>query len=75
MVRNPIENMKSQYKLFNKKLDDLFAKENLENQKIVIWGAGHQSLFTISTSNIVKKHLILWIVLMKNKVYMRLDLD
>ena len=55
MVRNPIENMKSQYKLFNKKLDDLFAKENLKNQKIVIWGAGHQSLFTISTSNICKK--------------------
>ena len=49
-IKNPIEMMKDEYQLFDKKLKFLFNKENSSNQNIVIWGAGHQSLFTISTT-------------------------
>ena len=55
MVKNPIKNMQNQYQSFNEKLNYLFKKEKFGNQKIVIWGAGHQSLFTISTSIFGKK--------------------
>ena len=45
-INHPIEKMKNEYLLFKKKLDFLFNKENSLHQNIVIWGAGHQSLFT-----------------------------
>ncbi len=49
-INSPIETMKNEYLVFKKKLDFLFNKENSLHQNIVIWGAGHQSLFTISTT-------------------------
>ncbi len=49
-IKNPIQTMKNEYQLFNKKLDLFFNKEISSHQNIVIWGAGHQSLFTISTT-------------------------
>ena len=54
-VENPINNMAKQYQTFNENLNSLFEREEFNNQKIVIWGAGHQALFTISTSIISKK--------------------
>lgn len=54
-VKNPINNMESRYQAFNVKLNSLFRGGKFNNQKIVIWGAGHQALFTISTSIICEK--------------------
>ena len=55
MVCNPLEIMEKKYQSFESKVNSLFKNEKLSNKKIVIWGAGHQSLFTISTSIIGKK--------------------
>ena len=55
MVCNPLEIMEKKYQSFESKVNSLFKDEKLSKKKIVIWGAGHQSLFTISTSIIGKK--------------------
>ena len=49
-IKNPIQKIDNDYQLFKKKLDLLFNKEISLHQNIVIWGAGHQSLFIISTT-------------------------
>ncbi|KGG00305.1 MULTISPECIES: class I SAM-dependent methyltransferase [Prochlorococcus] len=49
-IENPIQKINHDYQLFKKRLDLLFNKEIYLHQNIVIWGAGHQSLFTISTT-------------------------
>lgn len=55
MVCNPLEIMEKKYQSFESEVNSLFNNEKLSNKKIVIWGAGHQSLFTISKSIIGKK--------------------
>ena len=55
MVNNPLEVMQNKHLSFNNKLNSLLNEEKFKNKRIVIWGAGHQSLFTISTSIICKK--------------------
>ena len=55
MVRNPLTIMQNNYQSFENKVNYLFKNKKFNNKKIVIWGAGHQSLFTISTSILGKK--------------------
>ena len=50
--------MNDDYQLFKKKLDLLFNKEISLHKNIVIWGAGHQSLFTISTTIFAENRFI-----------------
>ena len=55
MDRNPLTIMQNNYQSFENKVNYLFKNKKFNHKKIVIWGAGHQSLFTISTSILGKK--------------------
>ena len=49
-IKNPLSIMENNYQNFKNKLNNLFEKLIVKEQTLVIWGAGHQALFTINTT-------------------------
>ncbi len=54
-VEKPIERMFLKYECFKKEVTKLIEDEFKNCSKFVVWGAGHQSLFTIATTNLKNK--------------------
>lgn len=50
MINNPLKIMEENYEKFKTNIKNLFQNVLENNLSLVIWGAGHQSLFTISTT-------------------------
>ncbi|MBI96357.1 hypothetical protein CL656_04360 [bacterium] len=59
-TENPLDNMFQRYEDFKEKLNSLFDHKLKDYSNIVVWGAGHQALFTISTT--ILKSVVNYIV-------------
>lgn len=54
-VERPLERMSFKYNNFKEEVDKLIEDNFINCSKCVVWGAGHQSLFTIGTTKLKNK--------------------